>query len=999
MKNEKIFKTTAVAILIFFIVASAGQAVIGIEGVMSEFEWEDDFHSTEFIDYDRSSNIEVIGEEVVMTHSNKGWHHPWPKMKKIIIQNSGSFQDSYVLPLEVSHDDDMEADYSDLRFVNVDDGSVYDLEYWVGEYNAYNADVWVRITPGVPNGESDICMFYGDPSATDLSNFDLVFRWDDRTSPDIPISHKAEKEGAWDPDVAYGGGRFLVAWEERVGPEDIWFPAPYWEKTKGCCIHGRTYNSDGADPHPPPESDTDIDISPAQPPDWSYHAENPAIAYGNNKFFVAWEENPADPLHPQTRFYIDIKGAIVTSGGSATQLSQPICNADGLQADPNVAYGGGKFLVVWEDGRLGTNNYNVWGRFYTSSGTPSGNEFQITSGANYEGEPWVCAGNGFFVVVYENGDSPTNGPFSLYAKKISSTGSTLWTKKIADGSSTLDNIYPAVCYNPNTDIYFVTWNDGDVSSGQKQGNVWGNMLTQSGSLVYSNFKIQSGYNYVRTDCVPYLDYMYFVTYDKGDELWGKLVYTDMIMTSEQALSDGSSQQLDWNNLAVSDAGRIFPVWEDERDVMSSYADTFGSVWHIYESTASPQISFSFGSEEDMVTDAVLVSKPISSGGVQKWLEFYSDFDMDGASIVFSVLDSGGSVLYEGLGDISGLSVEDIRLKAVFSRDKASKNPSIDLWGVRYIGIDIDPPWTEIYKTPDSPNGDNGWYTRAVDIELRAYDDGSGVKSIHYRIDSGAEQVSYSNPCFFTISESGSHTITYWAKDNADNVEDPNTESGIKIDGRNPKVKIIQPDRRQYEPGTIPIEAEITEDGSGLKFVGIYLNNDPTPFRSWTSFSDPNSFVAMSTFTAGPGEQHSIEVKAYDTAGNMGNAWAEIETDSDDDTTFAYSPEIGYLYTANGASEHIILHIFGLSLVITDKLNVWVKPSSELGTVDYVVFAINGKKASDEGTAYNDGEGYFRYSFDPPSGIYNCQAIYHDTNHNPIETFTWKGGRIFFINAF
>lgn len=991
MKNEKIFKSTAVVILILFILASAGQAIVYTVGAMTEFEWEDDFLSWEFIDQDRSDNIDIVDDKVVMKDTYKAWHHPWPKMKKIVFQNSGSNQESYVQPLKVYHDSDMAPDYSDIRFVNVDDGSVYDLEYWIGEYNEYYADVWVRINPGVPSGQSEIYMFYGDPGATDLSNFDLVFRWDDRTSPDIMVSHKAEAEGAWDPDVAFGSGRFLVAWEERVGTPwgEDW--PDYMERSIFSCIHGRTYNSDGGDPYPDPTSDTDIDISPTG--DFSYHAENPSVAFGGSKFLVAWEENPARVLD---RFEADIEGAFVTTGGSVSQLST-ICSADRFQGDPCVAFGSGKFLVVWEDNRAATN-YDVWGRFVSTSGT-LGSEFRITSSADYEGEPWVCVGDGFFLVVYERGGNPTQGPFGIEAKKISSTGTTIWTKTIATGTSGTDHMFPACCFNPNTDKYFVTWNDADWSAGQYRGNIWGNMLTQSGGLVYTNFMLQASSSYIRTDCVPYLDNMYFVTYDKGSELWGKLVYTDQIMTSEQALSDGSSLHLDWNNLAVSSDGRIFPVWEDERDQMSQWADAFGSVWHIYKSTGSSHVSYDFTSEIEMTNSATLVSKPISSSGVQRWVEYYADFSMSGGSLDFSVQSSGGSTIFDGLGDISGLSVQPIRLKATFSRTVAADSPSIDLWGVSYIGVDKDPPWSEIYLSPPEPNGDNGWYTGAVDVEIRAYDDASGVKSIHYEIDDDGEQVSFNNPCSFSVYESGAHTIRYWAKDNADNIESPNSYSGIKIDGRNPKVNIIQPDHREYEPGPIPIEADITEEGSGLHFVGIYLNNDPSPIKSWNSFSNPNSFVAMHTFQAGPGETHDIEIKSYDKAGNLGNAWATIETSPDDDTTFAYSPQIGFLYTANGASEHIILHILGISLVLTDKLNLWVKPSSEMTNVDRVTFAISGRKASDEGTAYPDAEGYYKYSFDPPSGIYSCQAIYLNSAGSPIDTFTWKGGKILFINAF
>jgi len=35
------------------------------------------------------------------------------------------------------------------------------------------------------------------------------------------ISFKAPAEGAWDPDVEYGANRFLVTWEERLGPQFI----------------------------------------------------------------------------------------------------------------------------------------------------------------------------------------------------------------------------------------------------------------------------------------------------------------------------------------------------------------------------------------------------------------------------------------------------------------------------------------------------------------------------------------------------------------------------------------------------------------------------------------------------------------------------------------------------------------------------------------------------------------------------------------------------------
>lgn len=992
-EKNKCVKIAAVAIMFLFVGASAVQAGIkttAFNNGGTTFEWEDDFLDWSNIDTSRSDNIEInSNDEVQMVETYKAWHYPWPWMKKINIQNSGSYQPEYVMPLTVYKESEMESDYSDLRFVYVEDGNVYDLEYWVGEYNSYTADVWIRVTPGVPPGSSTVYMFYGDPSAPDHSNFDMIFMWDDRTSPDIMISHKNELEGAWDPDVDFGGGRFLVAWEERLGPEDLY---NQMERVRYSDIRGRTYNSDGGDPDPDPMDDKDIEIMV----DHDYHGQDASVAWGSNKFLVVWEENPANPLQPATRFHIDIKGALVSTSGGVTPLSQPICSEDGMQEDACVAYGGGKYLVVWEDARLGTNNYNVWGRFYSSTGSPSGSEFQITSGANFEGQPWVCYGNGFFLVVYEQGDHPTDGPFSLYAKKLTSTGTTVWTKQIIAGTSSQDNIWPACNYNPVTDEYFVCWNSGDLSSSKYRGSIWGNFLTQSGDLKYSNFKVQSGTNYIRADCVPYLGDLFFVSYDKADEVWGKLVYTNTIMTDEQALSDGSSLNIDWNNLAVSNDGRIFLVWEDERDQVSEYADAFGSVWHIYKSTGSPLVSYSFGSKIQLVTEATLVSKIIDPDDldVQKWEEFFATYDMgaDYCNLAFYVLDKTGGIIKNGLGDISTLPVNDIRLKAIFTRSKAASSPTIDKWGVSYMGADHDPPWTKLYKTPESPNGNNRWYKGVVDIELRGYDDSSGVKEIHYIVNNGAEQTSTDNPTTFTIRETGTHEIEYWSVDNADNVESHNYEYGIKIDSRNPKVTIVKPDTYEVDPGDIYIEATVSEEGSGLEKVELYINNDPNPTKTWTSPQDKYTYTIEDT---GPGETYDIEVKAYDIAGNMGNDYTKVHT-KPNGGEFAYSPEIGYLYTANGVTgPHLLLLFLSVSVVFTSKFTVKVKPKEEL-EVDRVIFELRGRHDENGEVTSKSGDGFFKYVFDPFSGLYDIKARMYSGSYE-VETFQWPG-RVFFINA-
>jgi len=65
-------------------------------------------------------------------------------------------------------------------------------------------------------------------------------------------------------------------------------------------------------------------------------------------------------------------------------------------------------------------------------------------------------------------------------------------------------------------------------------------------------------------------------------------------------------------------------------------------------------------------------------------------------------------------------------------------------------------------------GDNGWYTSDVTVNLQATDSCTGVKEIHYFVDNGAERTVTAAAVSFVITEDGAHTVTYWAVDNAGN---------------------------------------------------------------------------------------------------------------------------------------------------------------------------------------------------------------------------------------
>jgi hypothetical protein len=234
-----------------------------------------------------------------------------------------------------------------------------------------------------------------------------------------------------------------------------------------------------------------------------YRNENPSIDYGGGKFFVAWEHY--DTVANPTADTEDIKARTVVRSGSVLQLGSVInvCSAADCQADANVQFDSvnNRFCVVWEDARNGEANYNIYGRLYDTDGNPVGGEKNICIEANSQCEPWVAFDpiNSQYMIVWEEGITGDNGPFSLEAglfdENLNQIGSTI---TIATGSSSIDYNFPCVEFSQETQRYLVTYNNDDISSGNNWGNVWGQIYDDSGDVVADTFLIMSG-EFVRTD--------------------------------------------------------------------------------------------------------------------------------------------------------------------------------------------------------------------------------------------------------------------------------------------------------------------------------------------------------------------------------------------------------------------------------------------------------------------------------------------------------------------
>jgi hypothetical protein len=840
--NKKFGRLVVISLLLVLLMMSAAQAVVKIDinnmkKIIKQippppkaplddnyFTWEDLFNDATKIDPTMSYNYEIASGSVKMKNTYALWTDPaWTRMKPITItNNAGELLYNYAIHLIVTYDSDMRPDYGDLRFKHESSGDVL-LNYWMESYDASSASFWVKI-PYIPTSSSMMYLFYGNPSETSQSDFYSVFTdWGEFWPNDEQITYHSNNEGAWDPDVAYGNGEFLVAWEEG----QAWFPPYTWGFKQE--IRASMYDSDG--------NRVVFDNLVYEDSTTYYRNENPSIDYGGGKYFVAWEHY--DTVANPSVTTEDIKARTVVRNGNQLQLGTVInvCSAADCQADANVQYDSvnNRFCVVWEDARSGETNYNIYGRLYDTNGNPVGGEKNICTAANTQCEPWVAFDpiNAQYMIVWEEGITPDNGPFSLKAglfdENLYQIGNVI---TIATGSGSVDYNFPCVEFSQETQRYLVTYNNDDISAGDFWGNVWGKIFDGSGNVVVDTFQIKSG-EFVRTDIVPYLSSSFLVSFNsKGASsdsglIWGKLLSSDGdVFTGEVQLSASTSAEADWANMAVGN-GKIFVSWEDIRvyypPPYNNYPDAYGNIWNLNIPSGS-EVTYNVLEEKTIILDAQLTSIPIDPENLLAWHDFNAILE---GTITFDILNGAGdTVLIQGVNPEQSLQTLDpiaIRLRAHFTRSNPSYTPMLNSWLVRYIGQDLVAPVTVLDNIVGT-QGLNEWYTsQGVTVWLSFYDlpegTGSGVNHTYYKLNDGPTQeyIVGSGISLVVTNESqwmGNWDVNFWSVDRSGNVEDnaqPDNTIQIKIDAERPYVEITEPTDEQQVTKPFWVRADASDN--------------------------------------------------------------------------------------------------------------------------------------------------------------------------------------------
>lgn len=214
------------------------------------------------------------------------------------------------------------------------------------------------------------------------------------------------------------------------------------------------------------------------------------------------------------------------------------------------------------------------------------------------------------------------------------------------------------------------------------------------------------------------------------------------------------------------------------------------------------------------TTTSTVATPLASG-------WYSDAvlvtlngsdNLSGIAATYYTVDGAATQTYSGAFPFGTEGEHEI---AFWSEDGAG---NVEIAGSPLtLRIDTIAPTTTLI-TPISP--DSGWFvTSGIPFAFDANDSGSGIDATYYTIDGGPPQT-YGEPFTANLS-TGTHTVTYWSVDLADNAEvqaETNTVQ-VKVDTILPTITGSQTPAANaagWNNTDVDVAFTCTDEGSGLQ---------------------------------------------------------------------------------------------------------------------------------------------------------------------------------------
>ena len=307
---------------------------------------------------------------------------------------------------------------------------------------------------------------------------------------------------------------------------------------------------------------------------------SPAVAYApaDNRYVVAYqyEYSPADH---------DIYAATVGADAGVIQAGIGITTTGSYEGEPAIAYNAGLngCLVVWQS-RQGSDEFvhnNIYGRWLSAAGAPTGDAFVIAATASDESLPAVAAAaNGTCLVVWQARKDPS-GDYGIYGRHVGAGGA-LIGGELALSTWEYDQVRPRATFNPILDEYLVVWEDHHWGWGN-DWDIYGHRVSAAGAAVDGTFAIawENANRCLNPDAawLPATG-QYLVTWEfeysaSDHDVYSRVLSADGATAGDAvAVSTGGAHER-VPSPAAADNGSYVIAWEDARNSGTGGMDIYG----------------------------------------------------------------------------------------------------------------------------------------------------------------------------------------------------------------------------------------------------------------------------------------------------------------------------------------------------------------------------------------------------------------------------------------
>ncbi|MBN2464878.1 hypothetical protein JXD38_04560 [candidate division WOR-3 bacterium] len=251
--------------------------------------------------------------------------------------------------------------------------------------------------------------------------------------------------------VAFDGTNYLVVWEDRRGGHPD--------------IYGARVSPAGVVLDP-----AGFAISQA-----TYEQGHPAVAFDGTNYLVVWDDGRRGRV-------LDIFGARVTPGAVVLDTSGIIiARSSNNRRNPDVAFAGTDFLVVWEDDRTGLDSTDIYGTRVTSGGVVLDTAGIVISHAVHAQYTPAIAFDGTNCLVAWQDNRGGADQADIYGARVTTRGRVL----DAAGKPVSRREYmqqsPALVFDGTN--YLVVWQDVNTGTTPPAIGIYGARVTTKGALL------------------------------------------------------------------------------------------------------------------------------------------------------------------------------------------------------------------------------------------------------------------------------------------------------------------------------------------------------------------------------------------------------------------------------------------------------------------------------------------------------------------------------------